>query len=490
MIINSDLDDDLVRFVEAELYEPAIDVINEHAIDDEINKLVDWFYDKYNRSDSKESWIVFLDVIFSTTLKNKEGILEVFKKQLMIDVIQNTRSDLINSFCKKQNIRPYFLKLLFFDIKNTQLLFSMINLENYDNELYKDLIKTSLNTCNPLLLQELIKITKFDFYSILEELGLNPQEKIIVNEFSSIMSDKAFYINSKMLPLINLDMKRDYNDILLILSQYRSRKSYDYNPVLINLNNVDEFTNFLKFFSSAENILEVKFICSGNHCVSGIIKKKSNNEASMWLIDSLGCDIDSLEQGYLIKSFSEVFQTYNIYLPLEKRQNSHKGCFIFALDDLQHLYSLHLINNISIWDYLVESKNSKTVAFKKDENSFKQILVKSCPLPIQFLRTMQSKKLYEEINNRGEAEQSLIINKKGETTYQSSQKFFQLDDLSKQNKRTEHKFNTMIQHTIKYLLENDKKSVENDMKYFTLENFMKRISLGEKNSSIVKNCVK
>jgi hypothetical protein len=99
-------------------------------------------------------------------------------------------------------------------------------------------------------------------------------------------------------------------------------------------------------------------------------------------------------------------------------------------------------------------------------------------LPLSFMHSMRSQKLYTEIiPNRPLQEQKQVVNKKGEIALVAAKKYFIVDEKKKkeQNRRVEHDLEQIAKHNAEYLLTHPSEEINIKKQEFTLEGFQKRM---------------
>ncbi|USQ15301.1 hypothetical protein J2N86_15175 (plasmid) [Legionella lytica] len=335
---------------------------------------------------------------------------------------------------------------------------------------YDILFQTALNQYNAYLLLELKKFNSVLFKEKIR--NLDEEKSIRLRKLLSMPEDKYLWFSNYIQPLTHGFGFLGYQEILLVLAQVKKRKTYPFDPVLLKENEYLDFFTALK----QNHPIQKRFIISGSHFCYGEIRIDTQERAKLWLIDSLGSTKESSNSKYFndfIFKFAETFPENEIYVAKEKRQNSPQGCSVFALDDAMHSYTLRLpTGQNDIWDYLSALKTPEKANFFNDDKAF-SLSITLCPIPLSLIRTMQSKSVYDEvIPERLLSEQNLIINKKGETTKESSQKFFKLGPQGLRNTRLEYKLEKIIQYTSDFLVNCiSEKELKILMHEFTLETF-------------------
>jgi len=344
-------------------------------------------------------------------------------------------------------------------------------------QFYNELIVESFNVYSIRLLQELSSLTTpYDFHTATKDLD---QTKL--NKFLTLDERQSIYIQQKMNVFSKGYGYIKYNDALLSLAQRRNRKKYNFDPVLVEEN---ELNIFVEILSSADKPITQSFICSGDHFISGKILIEPDGNAKIFLIDSLGTSSGVYYDEFLI-NFALKFPQHEIFVSKETRQNASKGCSVFALDDIAHLENLRIENHQNIWDYLTsEKKPENNVVIKKDDHV---VNIYAAPLPISLTRTMQSNALLTEvIPQKPERVKNFPINKKNQTIEDSVKPFFKevsSENNKRRNTRLDYKLSQMTEQNWGFLANHSENEVEEAMKYFTLDSFKERISQKKEQAS-------
>jgi hypothetical protein len=285
--------------------------------------------------------------------------------------------------------------------------------------LIPSLISLSIHFYNAELVRKLLT-----FQILLPHL--NPVQKHILDDLCTLAPPKAHFMHQQMRRFARGFGHIKHPDILLTLAQIKSRKKYNFHPMAIS---DQTFEDFFSYMARQTPPYEQKFIVTGEHSFCGELRIDENHMASIYLIDSLGISAESshFHESFITHMMAH-FRTNRVYINQEIRQRVSTGCSIFALDDIQHLYRLRLPEQYkNIWDYLEKTACPDAQALENID-----ILVHRYPLPTPLLRTMQTRKLLEEvIPERLTKESEYPINKKGKTIRQSAQQFFAKNEEGK-----------------------------------------------------------
>jgi hypothetical protein len=273
-----------------------------------------------------------------------------------------------------------------------------------------------------------------------------------------------------------------YDGVLLTCAQIQDRKkNYIFNPTVLDesSNIFEDFTLYLTLLKNANGPLRERFILTGNHTVCGDIELEQDGSVS-------------------------VFFKRTIYISNQVRQSSVAGCYVFALDDLRHLFTVEnylpaidsTYKQTGLFGYLranVERAMVKMDALRlqgqhtEEEFDFPVLYTE---LPFSLQRTHQSTTLLSEIIPRlPAAELNAAMNKKRQTPAQFKEK----NTCFEYNAQYGRVFNTRLEQALNKFSFFNKKFVESNgyqalliqqkMNPFTLENFKQRIS--EENPPVI-----
>jgi hypothetical protein len=256
----------------------------------------------------------------------------------------------------------------------------------------------------------------------------------------------------------------NYEGGLLTLAQVQDRQSYPCYPVLLKyLSEVDEFIAQLKSQSGAAREI---FILSELHWIAGDIQIKSDGSVSILILDAMGFN-NRFEPFTmtLIEKFTREFPLAQIYYSNTKRQYGVGCCSVNALRDARKCISIDKSSDVyleekykstGIHGYIADSALKLATEAKdplltpatletqaqatasllleldyENEALSVDVQVLPCELPLPFMTTMQTRKLFtNEIPSRSEAERKLPINKQGARLEDCEAKFFKASSLT------------------------------------------------------------
>lgn len=278
----------------------------------------------------------------------------------------------------------------------------------------------------------------------------------------------------------------DYDAGLLTCAQIQSRKPYFFSPVM--LRDLDEFEAFIRILKQVSAPVRERFILAGGgHWICGDIQIDAVNKLHCLVIDSMGSHryevqgelLDSIASGAgsLVRVAQQFFNHLTVYFAPDKRQQDPVSCKVSSIEDSMHLYTLEKYlpdasEKSNLFDYLAAQKSGEIWL---DQDG---LLVKSCDLPLSLARSKQSRRLLSEtIPGRSQAEQSLPVNKKGETAHQSALKHFRYNNEGEKltNERLSDKYHQMARYNAAYLLAVNENEVECAKHAFTLEGCRQRL---------------
>ncbi len=269
----------------------------------------------------------------------------------------------------------------------------------------------------------------------------------------------------------------------LVCAETNQRKKYPFTPVVVP---AAKFKEYLRLLKSQKPPVRERFIIDAEHWIAGEIEIPQNGVPRILFIDSLGSGEPKTH--FLIKrQCSDVFDELIIYLSKEKRQHSNAGCTVFALKDVQDLFTIgnYLEHKYKgdifkfVSDHIVSHKISSLDLGKKIIFEF-PFPVYSCLLPLRFMRSEQSRSLLEKtIPARTKEEQSLPINKKRELVIGSSEKFFKTIKMKARNERLEYKFNKMAKNVFAYLAKHqfNFSQIDLEIEKFSLKGLKERFTV-------------
>jgi hypothetical protein len=211
-------------------------------------------------------------------------------------------------------------------------------------EFYNKLTREAFNFYNKILLDELSAQAP----PLNAETALAEVNQVTLQQLRGLDSSKVDFIQNRMVNFVKGYGHINYNDSLLTLAQRRSRKDYEFNPVLINQEG--EVAGFFDILDTAKKPVEQSFVSACGHYVSGLISIDEMGKAKIVLIDSLGSTKGVHHEDFL-REFSKHFPNNEIYISNETRQKTSTGCSVFALDDIAHFPKLRIEGHENFWDY-------------------------------------------------------------------------------------------------------------------------------------------
>ncbi|MDP3560669.1 MAG: hypothetical protein Q8R83_00615 [Legionellaceae bacterium] len=229
---------------------------------------------------------------------------------------------------------------------------------------------------------------------------------------------------------------------LFVLGAIRHDKpDLDFIPTIVQSN---DFEAYLQIISSMHPPVKERFLLASGHWQSGEIKIADEVHLKCFLNDPMLLSEEAVL--YYLSMLSKTFpeKSIELYVSNQKRQNG-LGCSIFALTDVRTLYNVNLpgVDDGDLFEQLDRKKEKSTIL-----NDHTRI--HECRLPIKFLRSMQTNKVFNLI----ETEKHCIINKKGETVYGAIRRgFFMGSNGQKlENKRLELKLQKMAERVDRFIM--------------------------------------
>ena len=450
-------------------------------------KRVTFFIEHYTSKPQNwmEFWLAILNE-HSSFSKQMQGEL----KRLIEDIVETACAEkldeLIISAITRSKLQSYILEILARSHQTADTVVRVLEVLQPDFAVnsYQQLVHLAVKSYNGILLQKLENIRAFS--SAFQRTNLNPKECSVYEILKELDQSKCEYLNKKMKAFVAGFGYLQFSDILLALAQIKDRKKYEFNPIVINANDIEEIHEFISFLKEHKPI-KVIFLLASEHYSVGVAEVYENSQANFWFIESLGQSSVHEDDNFqkILRVVVDSFEDYKIYVSKEKRLHAASGCSVFAIDDISHLHQLHLdakYNETGMWGYLNDATKKagaviETLSDDEEEDLEESsdsllrktpIVVHFCELPLSLVRTMQSRSLLEKvIPGRELSEQHLCINKKGETAFESANKFFQETDHGRQNTRLNYKLKKMVDAVWKFLLQNNPDVVEEKMRDFT-----------------------
>lgn len=275
---------------------------------------------------------------------------------------------------------------------------------------------------------------------------------------------------------------------------HQRKKSYSFTPTVLKSSELKDYLTLLK---SKKPPVRAKFIVpapgfrtfAADHWIAGEVDIPETGAPRLLLIDSMG-SAEPKTHDFIMTELKDM-KELTIYLSSGKRQITGAGCTVFALKDVQDLFTigdyLDPKYKKDIFEYVSQNAHSKVYnsgeTGKHEQFPFS---VYSSLLPLRFMRSEQSKTrslLDATIPARSKEEQELPVNKKKETALQSSKKHFKLisikEGTKELNTRIEYKLNKMANHVLDYLDKHqfDFAQIEKESEPFTLEGLKKQMAV-------------
>ncbi len=337
----------------------------------------------------------------------------------------------------------------------------------------KQMLPFCIDHHNVNILEALLKVNKDitdrfeNFYSLLTDAQQETLKKLL--ELKEINTEFRKNLLGEFVTYGNITDA----GIKLTMAQLASRKSH-FNPTVISAQ--ENFSDYLKFLKvglqNAKLPIREIFIVgdpnfsSGIHWTAGIIEVAEKNEINMLLIDSRGMELDS----YCIRAFAKEFPRGKWYRNIEPRQYQPKGCSIYAMDDVRHLFTVEkYIKPNNIFDYLAAQP------YPVNRITLAGIEMKQypCHLPLSFERSRQSR-LVETILNRRE-ENNLAINKKEMMAEDCRKTDLRKINGKDQNRRIPYVYNKFLRRNMEFLEKFGDEQAACKMMNFSLSAFEERM---------------
>lgn len=351
-------------------------------------------------------------------------------------------------------------------------------------ELLRNLVYYAINYNDFRFLEFIEKIDQNQFNEIKLSLPKEEQDKL-----NKILSRKSSLLSQYTREFVEGFGNVSYEGGLLTCAQIAENKksSYNFNPII--LKEVKEFEEFISFI--AKNIdyfknKSLKFAISGSHWISGMIEFDQEGKMRILLMDSMGHEIHEDKEPCIVNigyETSEVIKIIKnniksdikIYCPSEKRQNSMKGCSIFALDDLRRFYTIQ--ENLpkkysSLFDFYEQNGTEKQGKLFLDEES-ELVTLLDCKLPAHFQKTTQSSKLIKATENNEEFKQ--LPNRHGKTPLDSIASSFEEIAGRKVNKKLDSKLEKHAVRNVRFLHDHSDQDTKKMMKAFSFEGFKEKV---------------
>lgn len=324
------------------------------------------------------------------------------------------------------------------------------------------------------------------------------EHKEIANHFHSLVANRNLIIFAKLKLIERFIGDIDsltYIDGLLSCAQIANRKNrYNFNPTVVN--NVSQFNEYLQTIvnfnrSNPNVVIHERFLYVSSHWVCGEIRIEKD-EVKLLIIDSVSMGKDrkiTFDTPKLIYALNQAFPGKTVYFPAEKRQHDLESCWMYAINDLTHLYSISQLLTIPDLFVYFEKQNSTGIQLpfiKLDsvlsiELETAYITVSLVKLPLSFLTTMQSTILYQSkvkdnvtipsiLSERTPEEIAQPVNKKGQDIRTSIQGIFKKHRHFKttENLKLIHKTKRIALENVIFVTTHSLSEIHSAMKVLTL----------------------
>lgn len=319
-------------------------------------------------------------------------------------------------------------------------------------------------------------------------IHLNQQEHAKLGMLLSVPDKSQDIFSEYSLQFSGFGRIKYEGGLLTALQVNKRKKSYKFNPTILNENNVksNEMREYIEALKNMNPPIRERFVLAGEHWICGDIEINEKGEVNVLLVDSLG---DIGEDHHIIEKFNENFsgKKLNFYVDKTVRQNSSSGCSVFALDDVRHLYTVERyipkVYKNNLFKYL-EGEHQRLQ--KENSIEMQKKNVKVTNLPLALVRTAQTSKLIKGkdgqrslIEQRTQEEQVAPVKKAklGSliTAKIDAEAGFETINSKLQNTRLNKKLNKMREYNIELMLSiEDFKTFKAEMNQYSLNSFKKR----------------
>ena len=480
---------------------------------------VDWFYLQCTQEHQIELFKLLINIDCERNSLVSSNKVTLIKKLLKKAKDENNAHLLLEALLHAQ-FQDSTLKALTYSYERTfliiDILSSISNQEKHE-DLFNKFLLHGIASCNVRLVQAIQNHNPLLFEKWV--VTLDREHQAIVNNLLHLNDDRGIYINKVMHSFTRGFGHLNYESALVALAARRDKKkAYDFDPVLLKTDKddptIDEFKTFFQTLADAQKPIHQRFVGINEqpHWFAGEVLIE-DDLAKIWIVDSLGAG-SNVAGGYFsdrfqnqfpsfLQSFVETFPNHEIYASKEQRQDEKAGCSIFALDDINHSYNLHLGEHKDIWAYLSSASTTRASEIIRHTNG---VTVSVCPVPIAYLATTQSTRRFEtSMRNRSTPDRSLLINKKNETVVTACAKFFSFskeiplvagshqetqsyfsqwasffgittEEPKKDNTRLYYKLNNISKVVALFLLKYTPSEIEEKCEFFKAANYPVRIN--------------
>jgi hypothetical protein len=449
--------------------------IKEQLDDDYISYIDELFKQGLGKSKQPENWIKLINLLHSKKIFNKEDILRI-TKSILADTIYDANPN-IN-----------FLLIFIMEKYGKDTLVDLLTQKNY-----KFQVQSFLSQIRAPLLEEVIqlfiKVCLHKFHAtILNLLNKEYPEifKPYVDKLNEDLKNQAAFLlkfreDTDAQATITYWVGQfangfgaiDINGLKLICAEIKATKSnYSFNPIICyDQPGLEKFLNNFKN-SKLDN---ARFIFKSAHTICGEIRKNQDDNYEIFLLDSLGSESGlTLALKGIISKIITIIPNRTIYVSYEKRQYLEAGCTAFAVDDVRHLYTIenYLEKKYAkdgLFAYLDDNKVITTFVEHTVVGSTHKFPIFISHIPISFIRTTQSRNLFDGMfPRRSIEEKNTLVNKAKKLPEVSAKDHYVAEekDGKPKNLRLSYKLDKMRIAVIKMIMKHDLSVIKEKMDEF------------------------
>lgn len=261
--------------------------------------------------------------------------------------------------------------------------------------------------------------------------------------------------------------KITFNDAVVAVAAINAKNS-KFRPLI--LASEEEFSELLAYIKNHPDEMQgrqLNFVIAGfPHWISGALAMK-DKKLNLFISDTFGAE-STYAQNF-VDIAQKHFHDAKIFVSSEKRQNTSKGCSVFAITDVRKLFKIK-----NLFELL--EKKEMLVSESKNNNGG---LVRYIKSPIRLLTSSQTSDLLLSIKEHPEYQANMPINKKGDTISKSILRNFDIEKRKGTTKFTnrtlEHKLEMLHRVIAEYLRQPEitDKKLQSSMDKFTFDEFKK-----------------
>lgn len=468
------------QLIEEKNYETAVTLLKN-------NKIIN--------SNAFENWI---DKQFSERPMQLASLLRLaladpLTANKILNPLKNSVKELLKC-CRMQELNAAFLEMLLSVCHDTQ---QEEFLKLYSRKKYITILTDALSKVAPpekqdaitrKLIQLSIKQANAPLLRLLVDRDKMPEYKLTEKEQTLMMHllslDESAH--KKIMELMNQFYGFGQNESLIQLSgglltcaeiHNRKKGRYDFSPTVLNRSELEEYLQTLK---KARPPLRERFVLTGLHWITGDIQIEADGQINVLIIDSLGNKKICLETSWAMKMIAQCFPTVKLYWSIEQRQHDEVSCSVYALDDVRHLFTIEKYLDkkyatTGLFGYLKDPANRSDLNEEKGRTKIFTFEAIQSYLPLPFLRTMQTRKLFGFIGSRSPEEQKTPGEKSGKTVIEAAREDFVEKEEKNVNQRLSRKLDKMMHNNARFFIHvGDEKKIEKQMQQFTLMGLKKR----------------